>query len=374
MPKPIKATISGSGAATVLGFNPYQTPLEFWQNIMEQLHPGFNEEHNYTLPIFEGNASTRWGHAFEDACTELTAQKIESKITDQEKTFTKTVNGVSLSCHVDGLIDVFWPPKTPVLEKLKIADTLELTKHRKTLYEGKTTTPYAFKMWGEPGTDKIPRHVMCQVQHNMYLTGAKKAVVSVLVFPEHPEKWEDMGWQVCEPDSIRKSYDIYTYGNTNGTEYGSGEYINPINWATTLSQMGYHHLYYIDRNDELINEMLKKYKEFWDKYVLTKTPPKPMNLDDLKRLYPEPVGTYVIVDEAIVDIIQEYKSIGKEIGKGGNLSKRRDQLKLKFLEDCISKFQAVEDEESADKWIFRDGQGKKLGSWYKDKNGSFRFR
>ena len=270
MPIPIKGTISGSSAATVLGQNQYESIFTIWQKIMEDLNPGFNKSKGYELPaIFEGNASTRFGSAFEDSNLFITEGKLNADINDREKVFEDNENIFKMSCHVDGVTD----SNTLISFRLPNGEYITLDS-KEVLFEGKTTSSMSFRnKWGDPGTDKIPANYQIQIQHNMMLTGLKECIVAVLVFPETPESWEKMGWTIIEDDF--NNFKIVKYN-------GSDEIckIDPITWANVLSQMGYHHLYYIKRNDELIDIMKRHYQEWWENYVITKKPPKPMNLED----------------------------------------------------------------------------------------------
>jgi len=156
----IPKNISGSRAAAVLGLSQWSTPVNVWLEIMGR---EFCEKNNFEFPVFEGNAATRWGTAFESAIIELTGKDI----TDREKFYERDY----LTCHVDGIID------------------------GSVLYEAKTTSAMNYhESWGEPGTDQIPMIYQLQVQHNLLLTGLESAVLSVLVFPRRVEEWEEMGW------------------------------------------------------------------------------------------------------------------------------------------------------------------------------------
>jgi predicted phage-related endonuclease len=365
--------ISGSRAATLLGLNQWSTPFELWQRIMEEREPGFNSLQGYVMPDDPDNAAIRWGNAFEDACISLTEEKLGLQITHREKEFQQgpcndgltRFCGTSdkwkyvdlpLTCHVDGMIyeDGY--------------ESGNVFNHDK-LYEGKTTSIFTFRnKWGEPGTDKIPQNYQIQVQHNMMLSGAKEAVVSVLVFPEMPDKWEEMGWRT-ESRGLLKEDVLRRYDEKNSVFTET----LPCIWAGALAQMGYHHLYYIKADPELQQTMLEKYDEWWTKYVIGRTTPDPMNVDDIKRLCPEPVGTIVITDESLIDAYREMKSIKDETSKTGALGKRVEQLKTMFL-DRARKLGAVEDDESKNKWIFRDAQGEKICSWGKDSRGRWILR
>lgn len=381
MPTPIKATISGSSSATVLGLNKYQTPFEWWQNTMESIEPGFNSLQGYVLPDpFEGNASTRFGHAFESATIALTEEKIGFPITDRERVFSTIENEGTkhlhpLSCHVDGLIDTAIQVDGDGFQK-------------RVLYEGKTTTQQAYRNGWDEEKNIIPRNYLLQVHHNMYLSGASEAIVSVLIFPETPDAWEEMGWEV-DPDG--EDYFLYREWYSDDKSEKFSQRIKPRLWARTLSDMGFHKIYRIPRNDELIDAMLEKYSSWWERHIIGRTAPEPMNVDDIKRMCPNVSGTIVIESgevtddmlkedrdriergNALIEMMAEYKEIGKEIGKGGNLSKRRDQLKTLFLDGVRSMDKTVDDE-STNKWIFRDSRGRKLGSWGKSANGVWSFR
>ena len=331
--------ISGSRAAAILGMSPWATPFSVWQDIMEKRQPGFNEAHKYDYEAFEGNAATRWGLAFEDAIIKLAEGKYGTVgIVDREREFNHSeLNYVT--CHVDGRY------------------------HPLELHEGKTTTAYGFgDKWGEPGTDKIPVEYQIQVQHQMLCTGADTCIVSVLVFPKRPDDWEDKGYKIDNPDS-------HGYGISREDPYLN---IYPEQWATTLAQMGYFHQYTVPANRDLQALMLDKYRVWWTKYVLAETPPEPADYSDIRAMITEPVGT-IIVDDDTARWFKEYKSIGSEIGATGNLAKRRDQLKVLILKNARA-MEATLDDESTDKWIFRDDQGNKLGSYGRTAKGTMVFR
>jgi predicted phage-related endonuclease len=343
---PVKGTISGSSAATVIGFSKYTSPFQIWQRIMEDIEPGFNKKRGYDYQVFEGNAATRWGNAFEVACIITTESKIGKKIIDQEKEYYQVFCKkndidfqVPISCHIDGRFS-----------------------GSKTMYEGKTAYERGYRLnWGDPGTDKIPRDYQVQAHHNMFLSGCDETIFSVLVWPKSPAEWEDEGWKVEERKTgyvmIKENYGIIT----------------SYRWAEVLSEMGYHHIYKVKRNEKLIKSMHDKYAEFWENYVLPKKPPKPMNVEDIKRLCPNPCGTIIVNSDFQIKLLKEYSEITKEIGNGGTLAKRKETIKKTFLERVMKKVSTA-DEESTDKWLFVDTQGNKLGSWGKDKRGYWALR
>ena len=365
--------ISGSRAAAILGMSPWATPFSVWQDIMEASQPGFNAAHGFDYEAFEGNAATRWGLAFEDTVIKLAEERASDNIDSREASFSEPDNDF-ITCHIDGAYEIKRSPFG-------------------TLHEGKTTTLFNFgDNWGEPGTDKVPTETQIQVQHQMLCTGADECIVSVLVFPKRPEDWEEEGITVDNEE-------IWLTPN-------DGSYLRqPVDieqWANTLAQMGFFHQYTVKANPDLHAKMLDKYRVWWTKYVLGETPPAPANYSDIRAMITAPSGT-IIVDPDTARWFKERKDIASEIGKGGNLAKRAEQLKTFILErgyvrehqmcphdrmleyktchgecgqpECsIGSGRPVLDDESADKWIFRDDQGQKLGSYGKNKSGNMVFR
>jgi len=349
--------ISASRGAAILGLNQYQTMFEIWQIIMEERQPGFNSLAGYTMPEPPDNAAIRWGLAFEDAVCELAGNEYDSHIVLKEE--FNSLNHIHkhyflrrgyinieipITCHVDGFYDAGTSPfKTMVI------------------HEGKTTSIMTFnKKWGPPETDKIPREYQVQCQHQMACTGASDVILSVLVFPKSPEEWEQAEWSVVQ------------FEENNPWFIEKKKRYSTMFWAQSLSQMGFFHQYHIKRNQDLIDSIIEKYSRFWEKNILGEIPPDPINIDDIKRLAPEPVGTIVLPDH-IIDLYREYKLIKKEIGASGTSAKRAEQVKTLIL-DAARKIESVIDDESTDKWLFYDSCGNKLGSWGKNKRGSYVFR
>jgi hypothetical protein len=232
-----------------------------------------------------------------------------------------------VTCHIDGCYE-------------NLAD----------LHEGKTTSAFVFReKWGEPGTDRIPRIYQVQAQHQCMCTGAKRNIVSVLPFPETPDTWEKMGWTVWRDEDAG-----WLIANEKN-------FFKPIKWASVLAEMGYFHQYPVDANPAAQTAMLEHYRAFWTDHVLAGIPPEPRDYDDIKRMFPEPVGT-IVADATLESWLREYKEIGEEISATGRLGKRREELKvlaLKYMRLADSTL----DDESRDKTIVRDQQGHKLIQW-----------
>ena len=321
--------LSASRGAAILDLSNWSTPFNVWQKVMEAREPGFNAGRGYTYPEYEESAVLRWGKAFEDAVIKLSEEAGgDSHIVHREKLYKHPEHDY-ITCHIDGAYNPF------------------------VLHEGKTSGFFYYKdNFGKPGTDRIPPQYGIQCQHQMACTGADEVILSVLVFPRSVEDWEKEGWAVLLSDIISQQYQIYKRDDSGA------HWIDPLSWAHTLAEMGYFHQYPIKRNQELIDSMIKKYVQFWKRYVLTGKPPKPQNYDDLKRMMPHPKGT-IIASEQVERWCYEYKECGAELGVNGSLQKRREQLKILIL-NWMRKQDPVMDEESREKTVLKDTRGHNL--------------
>jgi putative phage-type endonuclease len=325
--------ISGSRAAAVLGMSPWATSLQVWQDIMEARTPGFNEAQKYDYEKFEGNVATRWGLAFEDAIIKLAESKIGTVIEDREMSFSHN-DLPYVTCHIDG--------------NFKFRSIPDV------IHEGKTTTMFAYnEKWGDPGTDRIPIEYQIQAQHQMLCTGAKECIVSVLVFPRRPEEWENE-W-------------IIPHIHLERLMLPDGNMVSTYDWAEMLAQMGYFHQYTIKANPDLHAMMIEAYKAWWQTHVMGVVAPDPQSYADIRAMITAPSGT-IVADVEMIRMFKEYNQIGKEIGASGHLAKRRDQLK-KMILDSARQMESTLDDESTDKWIFRDDRGGKLGQYGKTARG-----
>lgn len=306
--------ISGSRAASLLGLNQFSTAFETWQIIIEETYPGINKEKfNFTLPADPDNAAIRWGSAFESAIINLCQKVNAGTITDLEGFYTHKKLKYA-TCHIDGRY-----------------------KSSGILHEGKTTSIWNFnEKFGEPGTDKIPQYHQVQVQHNMLVTGVTECLLSVLVFPKRVEEFEAM-------DITIKNCNIEL-------------------WAQVLKEMGYFHVYYVKADKDIQKMLIEFYKKIWTDNIKGQKIIEPADYEDMKRMIPNPIGT-IVMDDTLNRWYSEYKHIGKELGKTGFGFKRREELKVLILKRAKKINKGIIDDDSKDKWIFRDSEGKKIGSY-----------
>lgn len=301
------AGYSASRISSILGVNPYQTQVEIWQLLCEEMEPGFNEKNNYILPVFDGNAATRFGLAFESAICTLVENKFSTKITNREKFYSKTFDGITLTAHVDGESENGW------------------------LTENKTTTVRSFysikddkKTWGLEGTDEVPIQYQLQCAAQRICSGFKEVKLNVLIFPETPETWEEMGWEVVNDLDYGPMIDC----GDNNTVY-------PSRWADSLCDMGFFKTYNLPSNPDMENLIIEKIKKFDADYVKTKIPPKATDYADVRRLLTQPMGT-IIATEELKKMAAEYSEIVRQVGKSGPLAKRQEKLKVDIMNTMMT--------------------------------------
>lgn len=309
--------ISASRGAGILGLSKWKTPVDVWLELMTEEYPEFKDECMFQIPERVETVEMKWGTAFENAIISEAEKftKINNEILtiNQREQFLKCDRGI-ITCHLDGKY-------FGLINKKYLA-----------LYEGKTTTAWTFaNEWGEPGTGNIPQDYQVQVQQQLMLSNMEKCFVSVLVFPKRQSELQE----------IRE---IETFNE-----------MDLLVWARFLSEMGFFHQYEVFANPTLHRLMKEKYYEFWDRYIVGKTPPPAQNYSDIRKLITMPSGTVVATDQ-IERWSAEYKDLGAEMNEA---KKRREQLKTQIL-SAMEKMAKTEDIESADKWILRDRRGKKL--------------
>jgi len=309
---PLLGTYSASRAAAIVKLSPYMTPLHVFQIIMEELHPGWNKSHGYTLPVFEDSAPLRWGNCFESTIIKLVEEKRGCQITEREKSYTKKFGEITLSAHIDGRID------------------------ENTLMEGKTTWNRAFysikgedcndetgeiefkRRWGEPGTDEVPAEYQCQCAVQRICAEVKMVELSVLVFPKSTQEFEDLGWEVVKNDDF-------------GFYLKKDEYERmPRHWAKNLAEMGFFHQYNLPTNEKLETGIIEAIQAFDKLYVKPELPPPATNYPDIRRMITQPMGTIIATPEMIAKA-SEYSEIVRQTGSRGPMVKRKEALKVEIM-------------------------------------------
>lgn len=135
--------IGGSDVAAILGLNRYKTAYEVW------------EEKKHNIKTFEGNQATEWGKKLEPVIIAHFEQVNNVKVFDNNARYISKEYDF-LGCHPDGICTI---------------------NNENVLIEVKTVSTDAYKFWG----NSLPKEYYCQVQHNLYVLGLKKAKFIYLV-------------------------------------------------------------------------------------------------------------------------------------------------------------------------------------------------
>jgi len=132
--------IGGSDVAAILGLSKYRTPYEVWESKIN----GSRQDDNPAM---------MWGRLLEPVVIKHFENSNGVEVYDNNRLYSSDVE--FLKCHPDGLY-----MKNGVLHLLEV----------------KTLSKAAYYQW-----DGMPLEYYCQVQYNMFCTGARKAVLAYLV-------------------------------------------------------------------------------------------------------------------------------------------------------------------------------------------------
>lgn len=129
--------------------------------------------------------------------------------------------------------------------------------------EIKTVHPFRAKEWGSEDTDEIPPHYTAQALHGLMVTGQPRRLVAALI----------------GVDDLR--------------------------------------IYMVERDDETLARMLEHELAFWQ-MVQTRTPPPPIRLSDVEKIYGVDKGQVMAVDDHVLIIdalerIRDHKANAKDI-------------------------------------------------------------
>lgn len=225
--------IGGSDEGTINGLNPYKSPYELWLEKTGQV----------VAPDLSDNERVHFGNVLEDVVAAEFTRRTGKKVRRVNRTLRH--------------------PKYPFM----IANLDRDIVGENAILECKTASAWINKdEWGPDGSDFVPASYNVQVQHYMFVTGARLAYLAVLI---------------------------------GGNEF---------------------RIYHIQRDDELIAMMLENAQNFW-RAVETMTPPDCINAQDAKVRYPGSVdGKTIEADDAILEAMTaikarkaDIKAIEKEI-------------------------------------------------------------
>ena len=145
-----KQGVGSSDAATACGLNPYMSMLELWMVKTGRVQQNLEDESKGVAPLY-------WGKQLEPLVAEYYSMHTNHKV--------RRVNAVLQ--HPD-------PDKSFMLANL---DYAVVGSDDVQILECKTAGEYGAKLW----RDGVPLYVLCQVQHQLAVTGKQAAHVCVLL-------------------------------------------------------------------------------------------------------------------------------------------------------------------------------------------------
>ncbi|MFL4373889.1 YqaJ viral recombinase family protein [Acinetobacter baumannii] len=145
-----KQGIGSSDAATACGLNPYMSMLELWMIKTGRIQQNIHDESSGHAPLY-------WGKQLEPLVAEFYSMQTNNKV--------RRVNAVLQ--HPD-------PDKAFMLANL---DYAVVGSDEVQILECKTAGEYGAKLW----RDGVPLYVLCQVQHQLAVTGKQAAHICVLL-------------------------------------------------------------------------------------------------------------------------------------------------------------------------------------------------
>lgn len=249
--------IGGSDVATVLGLNPYKTPWSLWE-----------EKTGKTEGSPAGEAAY-WGTTLEDVVAKEFSKRTGMKI-QRVNFLLSTGEGGWMRGNIDRAIVNEQIAKTVRVHKPEKAAQTGLMLSTDVGLECKTANAFMADKWGPSQEDEIvsgkvvtehqiPLYYETQIQWYMAVTGIKTFYVAVLI---------------------------------GGQDF---------------------RMYEVKRDQDVIDAIVSKCRDFWENHVLKDVPPAPINVDDIKKLYAKDSGEMTEATNEEATDIGELRNLKEQI-------------------------------------------------------------
>lgn len=249
--------IGGSDVATVLGLNPYKTPLSLWE-----------EKTGKTKSSPAGEAAY-WGTTLEDVVAKEFSKRTGMKIQRVNFLLSTGENGW-MRGNIDRAIVNEQIAKAVRVNKPEKAAETGLMLSTDVGLECKTASVYMSEHWGDSQEaeilagkivteHKIPLYYETQIQWYMAVTGIETFYVAVLI---------------------------------GGQDF---------------------RMYEVKRDQDVIDAIVSKCRDFWENHVLKDVPPAPINVDDVKKLYAKDSGEMTEATNEEATDIGELRNLKEQI-------------------------------------------------------------
>lgn len=266
--------IGGSDVAAVLGLNPWKTPLDVWNDKL-----GLSEDKEMSEPAY-------WGTVLEDTVakefqlrTGKRVQKVSHQFADPETPWA--------IANIDRAI--INPTIAKRVRPLEMTEK-EIAKYGNRpittdiAFEAKTAHAFTADLWG-PSQE-------LEIQQN----------------------------------NLRTEHEIPLYYETQIQWYCGILRLRGMYLAVLIGGSDFR-MYWIDARPDVFQVIKEKCSAFWNNHVLTKTPPEPINIEDVLKLYGKSNGKAI---EAQGELAIDYGEYARIAGEIKELKKQQDALKTKI--------------------------------------------
>jgi putative phage-type endonuclease len=270
--------IGGSDVAAVLSLNPWKTPLDVWNDKL-----GLSEDKGMSEPAY-------WGTVLEDTVarefqqrTGMKVQKVTHQFVDPEcdwmiANIDRAIINREIAKKVRPLLDV------EEIERYANITGVERPINTDIAFEAKTANAFTADLWG-PSQELEIRQNNLRTEH---------------VIPLYYET--QIQWY-CGILKLRGMYLAVLIG---GSDF---------------------RMYWVDARPDVFQVIKEKCSAFWNNHVLTKTPPEPINIEDVLKLYGRSNGKAI---EAQGDLAINYGEYARLNGEIKELKKQQDALKTRI--------------------------------------------
>lgn len=266
--------IGGSDVAAVLGLNPWKTPLDVWNDKL-----GLSEDKEMSEPAY-------WGTVLEDTVakefqlrTGKRVQKVSHQFADPETPWA--------IANIDRAI--INPTIAKRVRPLEMTEK-EIAKYGNRpittdiAFEAKTAHAFTADLWG-PSQE-------LEIQQN----------------------------------NLRTEHEIPLYYETQIQWYCGILKLRGMYLAVLIGGSDFR-MYWVDARPDVFQVIKEKCSAFWNNHVLTKTPPEPINIEDVLKLYGRSNGKAI---EAQGDLAINYGEYARLNGEIKELKRQQDALKTKI--------------------------------------------
>jgi putative phage-type endonuclease len=265
--------LGGSDIAAILGLSPFRTAVDVW---LEKTGKATNQLDSLAL---------RFG-SFAESFIASEYEKATGFITLEHQPAIIHPNHQYLQAHIDRVVAT--KPKADLAQQDLADDGLDdifppasTTDHSplgaSRLLECKTANPFYQHDWGEPGTDAVPLHYLCQCAWYLALTQAEQIDLAVL------------------------------FGNTD------------------------FRIYHIARDAQLESDLLEHAINFWQNHVLADQPPAAKNQEDYKRLFAKESPTQT--RQASANILHQLSTYPNLVDQAKAIETQIDAVKQAVMEE-----------------------------------------